>query len=135
MHEANLLGEYILNETGKIYAGNSKRISPKPWAFGQVIHFIYLFVFYFIALVGRLSQGYGCIGYIGYNIIYNVMKHKQCTIVHFSFLNIIININDDVDDHDDDDDNDDDDDGGYNDDDDDKEDDDDVMMMMVVVTI
>ncbi|XP_052816758.1 hemocyte protein-glutamine gamma-glutamyltransferase-like [Mya arenaria] len=30
-----LLGEYILNETGKIYVGSSKKISPRMWVFGQ----------------------------------------------------------------------------------------------------
>ncbi|XP_053402717.1 hemocyte protein-glutamine gamma-glutamyltransferase-like [Mercenaria mercenaria] len=35
MYEENLLGEYILNDTGKIYSGNYKMISPKPWVFGQ----------------------------------------------------------------------------------------------------
>jgi len=36
MSDENLLGEYILNETGKIYVGSTKRISPRPWVFGQV---------------------------------------------------------------------------------------------------
>lgn len=63
MHEGNLLEEYILNETGKIYVGSTKRISSRPWAFGQVIHFIYLFVFliYFTALDGGLPRGNDCI--------------------------------------------------------------------------
>ncbi|WAR12502.1 TGMH-like protein, partial [Mya arenaria] len=30
-----LLGEYILNETGKIYVGNSRKIGPRMWVFGQ----------------------------------------------------------------------------------------------------
>ncbi|WAR12580.1 TGMH-like protein [Mya arenaria] len=30
-----LLREYILNETGKIYVGNKKKISPRMWVFGQ----------------------------------------------------------------------------------------------------
>ena len=30
------LKEYVLNETGKIYSGTSRKISPKPWNFGQV---------------------------------------------------------------------------------------------------
>ena len=36
MPETAHLSEYILNETGKIYSGSYKRISPKPWNFGQV---------------------------------------------------------------------------------------------------
>jgi hypothetical protein len=36
MYEEKLLKEYILNETGKIYSGSYKKISPKPWVFGQV---------------------------------------------------------------------------------------------------
>ena len=36
MYEEKLLEEYILNGTGKIYSGNSRKISPKPWVFGQV---------------------------------------------------------------------------------------------------
>ncbi|KAH3768652.1 hypothetical protein DPMN_169872 [Dreissena polymorpha] len=35
MKDEHLLNEYILNETGKIYSGDYKRISPKPWVFGQ----------------------------------------------------------------------------------------------------
>ncbi|XP_060561323.1 hemocyte protein-glutamine gamma-glutamyltransferase-like isoform X2 [Ruditapes philippinarum] len=35
MYEEKLLKEYILNETGKIYSGSYKKISPKPWVFGQ----------------------------------------------------------------------------------------------------
>ncbi|KAH3768656.1 hemocyte protein-glutamine gamma-glutamyltransferase-like [Dreissena polymorpha] len=35
MKDEHLLNEYILNETGKIYSGSHKRISPKPWVFGQ----------------------------------------------------------------------------------------------------
>ena len=36
MPESKLLEEYIMNETGKIYSGSYKKISPKPWNFGQV---------------------------------------------------------------------------------------------------
>jgi len=36
MADADLLQEYVLNETGKIYAGNYRKISPKPWVYGQV---------------------------------------------------------------------------------------------------
>lgn len=35
MPESKLLEEYIMNETGKIYSGSYKKISPKPWNFGQ----------------------------------------------------------------------------------------------------
>lgn len=35
MYEDNQLEEYILNETGKIYAGTRRKITPKPWVFGQ----------------------------------------------------------------------------------------------------
>ena len=36
MENAAERGEYVLNDKGKIYSGNSKRITPKPWVFGQV---------------------------------------------------------------------------------------------------
>lgn len=36
MEETDLLGEYILNETGTLYMGNPKTISSRPWKFGQV---------------------------------------------------------------------------------------------------
>ncbi|XP_045193134.2 protein-glutamine gamma-glutamyltransferase K-like isoform X1 [Mercenaria mercenaria] len=35
MIDEKLLGEYILKETGYIYAGSADRISPKPWAYSQ----------------------------------------------------------------------------------------------------
>lgn len=36
MKEEKLLDEYIICDSGFIYAGNGKRISGKPWVFGQV---------------------------------------------------------------------------------------------------
>ncbi|XP_052818913.1 hemocyte protein-glutamine gamma-glutamyltransferase-like [Mya arenaria] len=33
--DGSQIGEYVLNDTGKIYAGNTRSISPKPWVFGQ----------------------------------------------------------------------------------------------------
>lgn len=33
--DENLLKEYVLNESGKIYAGSLRKISAKPWEFGQ----------------------------------------------------------------------------------------------------
>ncbi|XP_076469796.1 hemocyte protein-glutamine gamma-glutamyltransferase-like [Babylonia areolata] len=35
MEKADDLQAYVLKEEGKIYSGNSKNISPKPWVFGQ----------------------------------------------------------------------------------------------------
>ncbi|XP_045193132.2 protein-glutamine gamma-glutamyltransferase K-like [Mercenaria mercenaria] len=35
LYDENLLDEYILNDTGEIYAGNCRKISPKPWVYGQ----------------------------------------------------------------------------------------------------
>ncbi|XP_012938089.1 hemocyte protein-glutamine gamma-glutamyltransferase [Aplysia californica] len=35
LDDENLLQEYVLNETGKIYSGSKKQISSKPWNFGQ----------------------------------------------------------------------------------------------------
>ncbi|KAL4235093.1 hypothetical protein ACF0H5_006731 [Mactra antiquata] len=35
MADDELLKEYVLNETGKIYSGNFKKITSKPWVFGQ----------------------------------------------------------------------------------------------------
>ena len=28
--------EYVLNETGRVYVGNSKKLRARPWNFGQV---------------------------------------------------------------------------------------------------
>ena len=28
--------EYVLNETGRVYVGNSKKPQARPWNFGQV---------------------------------------------------------------------------------------------------
>ncbi|XP_052815832.1 hemocyte protein-glutamine gamma-glutamyltransferase-like isoform X1 [Mya arenaria] len=33
--DGSLLGEYVLNDTGKIYVGSSKSIHSTPWVFGQ----------------------------------------------------------------------------------------------------
>ncbi|XP_045202476.2 protein-glutamine gamma-glutamyltransferase K-like [Mercenaria mercenaria] len=35
MKEEDLLGEYILNETGKLYSGSKEKITHFPWNFGQ----------------------------------------------------------------------------------------------------
>jgi hypothetical protein len=39
MKDGDLLKEYILNETGKLYGGSAKKITFIPWNFGQVIYF------------------------------------------------------------------------------------------------
>ncbi|CAL1532742.1 unnamed protein product [Lymnaea stagnalis] len=35
MADANLLKEYVLNETGQIYYGSQSAVAPRPWNFGQ----------------------------------------------------------------------------------------------------
>ncbi|XP_005095513.2 protein-glutamine gamma-glutamyltransferase K [Aplysia californica] len=35
LDDERLLQEYVLNESGKIYSGNSRQITSKPWNFGQ----------------------------------------------------------------------------------------------------
>lgn len=49
--DEQLLKEYILNETGKIYIGNKTSIREKPWNFGQVKYTFckpYIFYLWFI---------------------------------------------------------------------------------------
>ncbi|GFO23755.1 hemocyte protein-glutamine gamma-glutamyltransferase-like [Plakobranchus ocellatus] len=36
LHDEDLLREYVLKETGKIYCGSARNITSRPWNFGQV---------------------------------------------------------------------------------------------------